>query len=306
MQAARSICKDLTNVGPGNINFNGSANSSTILTLANNLNVTGNVAAASSNIGQLTFLGNDTFTGTIGSGNAIYALNVQGAGSTVNLQGSTNVGAGNINFNGSANAATTLTILDGLSVTGNVAAASSGIGTLSFLGNNTFGGTIGSGNALFAITQDGAGKTVNYSSSTVNATNYNFINKANASTMGVFAAGTVLNNVDNQTGTAGYGTLQFQGSGQIKGNIGLSNALNLLTVNSGGAVSRSMELDGTTINVNTININDDGSGNAANGTTLLINNTTGALTLNGSITAKTTNEDTVNLAGKALRPLTEH
>ena len=211
-------------------------------------------------------------------------------------------GIGNINFNGLANAATTLTIQDGLSVTGNVAAASSGIGTLSFLGNNTFGGSIGSGNAL-TITQDGAGKTVTYASSAVNATNYNFINSANASTMGIFAPGTVLTNVDNQTGTAGYGTLQFQGSGKITGNIGFTNALNLLTINSSSTASLSMELDGTTIKVNTINVNDDGSGNSANGTTLLLNNTGGPLTLVGNITATTTNEDTINIAGTQTQTL---
>ena len=294
-------------MGGGNLNFGGSSQAGTALSLNDGVTVTGNITnTIGNNVGTLIFVGNGKMvTGTIGAvGNSLSVIYLNGGlGKTINLMGNTTV-ANSIYFTGYAAPNSTLSVTDGVTITANIDnnTGSPSIGTIEFLGNATVTGSIGATGSLYEINQMGAGKTVNYGGNIdVGAGNLNFTNNASATTTANFLTGDiVITNLDNTTGTAGNGTVIFQGSGQITGSIGASNALNLLTVNAIGSANSTLELNGTTINVNTINVNDDLSKNPANGSTLEIDNTTGALILNGSITATTTGEDNVTMIGTQL------
>ena len=165
--------------------------------------------------------------------------------------------------------------------------------TLNFAGGATVTATIGSSTPLGTINLQTANKTVNFQGN-VSAGVINFAAnaKANLSDTVIITA-----NVDNTSGTAGEGTLQFQGGGQVIGNVGNTNSLQLITVNSAGSIQKSVELDGAVINVVTIHINDDGTGNSANGSTLKLNNA--AMTLSANITANTNNEDILDITNAA-------
>jgi len=291
-----------TTVSSGNLNFAANA----ILNLANNVNVTANIdnTTGANNIGTLNLLGNSTITGTIGATKSLFAINLKGAGSTVNLQGSINVGTGNLNFTTNA----ILNLANNVNVTGNINNTTGGdnVGTLNFLGNSTITGTIGASNSIFAINQSGASSIVNYQGNiNVGTGNFNFSGAANSASTATFFDGIIITaNIDNITGTAGNGSLQFNGGAKLTGNIGSSNALNLITANATGSIGKSLELDGAVINANTININDDGSGNPANGSSLVLNNTSQPLVLTANITATTNNEDSININGTQLATIT--
>ncbi len=307
VSAAVNLQSNVT-VGAGNINFATGSTSSSMLNLSNNVTVTGNInnTTGFDNKGILTFLGNGTVTGTIGGTNTLSAINLTGgAGTAVNLQGNVTVGTGNLNFALGSAPSSVLNIANGVTVTGNIDNTSTvpDTGTLNFTGNATVTGTIGATLSLFAINiQGGAGTVVNLqNNTTVSNGNINFATGAAAtSTLSFSNNAIVAGNIDNTTGKNSIGTVSFVGSGQVIGNIGVNNSINLLTINASGGANQSVELDGTTLNIDTININDDGSGISAQGSQLILNNTTGPLTLGGNISATTNNEDSINIKGTSL------
>ncbi len=138
-----------------------------------------------------------------------------------------------------------------------------------------------------------AGKTVNFNGN-VNAGVINFAANATANLTDTL---TISGSVNNTSGGAGVGILQFQGGGLVTGNIGNTAALSLININSAGGIAKTVELDGSLINAVNIFINDDGSGNPANGTTLKLNNALMALT--ADITPNTNNEDTLDVTNAA-------
>lgn len=201
----------------------------------------------------------------------------------------------------------TLTISDGYvigksaiaglpQVEGSVDALTAGIGandTLAFAGAATATATIGASNPIGVMTLNAA-KTVNFQGNvTVLDTKLTADATAALSDAVIFTG-----NIDNTTGVVDTGTLQFQGGGQITGTVGATDSLKLLTVNAASSANKVVELNGAVINVATLNIGDDASGIAANGSTLTLNNA--AMQLTGDITANTHNENTLNIVNAAM------
>lgn len=83
------------------------------------------------------------------------------------------------------------------------------------------------------------------------------------------------------------------GNSVISGSIGNTNPIATVIVNGAFAASKTVELQGATINAGVIAIRDDISGNPAQGTTLILNNP--AMVLNAPITVWTNNEDKLNI-----------
>ena len=299
-----NLQSDVINIGTGNFNFaSGSAATSTLV-FNNGITISANInnTTLGPNIGTVQFLGNATVDGTIGASNSLYALNLTGgAGTTVTLEENANVGAGNINFATNSTETTVLAIGNNVALTSAIGNTTfvPNIGTVQFLGNSTVTGTIGMGNSVYAINLVGPGSTVNFDSSiNVGSGDFNFASGANATTTANFLPGVVLtSNFDNLTGTAANGIVKLQGSGQITGNIGETKSLNQLLINSSGAVNQSVQLNGNLINVSTINVNDDRTGNPLNGSALSFINNTGSLVINSNITATTMMEDMVYFSG---------
>ncbi len=295
------------------------------LSLSNGTVINGNIDTTAANQGTLNVLGNATVTGTIGNANPLNTINLSGNGSVVNFQGNVKVGPGNLNFAPGASQLTTLNLSDGVSITGNVnnTTGTDAQGILQFLGNGSVSGTIGNvpgpGQSLYAVNLLGAaGKVV-----TLNQVNATSINVLNTGTLNLNASSTanvnfsnngIVNLADNQTltgsvdnisGVPGTGVFNFVGSGSVTGNMGFTNSLNQITVNSAGGVLETVTLTGGTINAQTIFLNDTGTQ-----TTLVLNNP--AMNLTGNITAQNNNIDQLNIlnatsltgnigaAGKAL------
>lgn len=152
--------------------------------------------------------------------------------------------------------------------------------TLAFVGNATVTATIGLQNPIGTITLDGANKTVNFQGN-ITATTTHFTQDAIAN---LSDAVILTGEVDNTNG-AGTGTLQFQGGGQITGDIGNSNALKLITVNTAGASNKTVELNGSVVKALTLSTNGDA--------TLKLNNA--AMVLTGNIVTQTDNQNILDI-----------
>lgn len=200
----------------------------------------------------------------------------------------------------------TLTINDGFSIghsfipllgiNDSVDALTAPIGltdTLAFAGDATVTAAIGAMNAIGTIDLNGANKTVNFQGN-INTTTMNFTQDAIANLSDTVI---ITGAIDNTSGVANKGTLQYQGGGQVTGDIGNTKALKLITIDAAGSAGKTLELDGGVIKSASINLNDDGSGNPINGTTLKLNNV--AMALTGNITTNTNNENTLDITNAA-------
>lgn len=295
------------------------------LSLGDNSVVTGNIDSTAANQGILKLLGNATVTGTIGNANTLNTINLVGPNATVNLQGNVKVGTGNLNFAPGATQSTTLNLADGVTVFGNIdnTTGSDFMGVLQFLGNGGVTGKIGNvtgpNQNLFAVNLlGGAGKSVTLGdvhTGSINildvgtltltddtATDINF---SKDGVVNLADNKTLTGNVNNISGTPNVGTFNFIGTGTVTGDMGLSNPLKMIGVNTGLGALETVTLNGTTISAQTIAINDPGTK-----TTLVLDNPNMKLT--GDITAQTNNVDELNIlnaksltgnigaAGKAL------
>ena len=220
--------------------------------------------------GTLIFLGSSTYNGIIGTDSihgSLADVNITGiAGTTVTINGNIHsddvtVGAGNLLLNGdlTSRTAKTLTYTDdgyvtlanGHTINSNIATDIDGQGTLSFEGNGTVNGNIGG--------EDYALKDVNLlgvtgTSVTVNGDLYAYdvaigsgqmlmngnltttllrtVNFAQPGGELILADGhTITSNIT--TSNDGEGTLTFEGTGSVSGNIGIDEELP-----SGGPMNR--------------------------------------------------------------------
>ncbi|MFI4937792.1 MAG: autotransporter domain-containing protein [Candidatus Berkiellales bacterium] len=281
----------------GNITINGNifaantqfqANNS--LTLGDGDNVTGTITALAPGNGTLIFAGGGSVTGNIGP---LAQINLTGVGGkNVTLSGTINPGAGNLNFAPGSTPLSLLTFGDGSVINGNIdnTTGKSDIGIINFLGGGTVNGTIGATKSVHAINLFGAGKNVNLNGNVMlGSGDINFGPGTTPSSKLTLGNNVVVTGgIDNISGVSNSGTLVFTGSGQVTGDIGDTQPLFQITVNSGGGTNTA-ELDGNKVNAQTIVLNDDG----INTTTLLLNNPDMALT--ADITAKTANIDILNI-----------
>jgi outer membrane autotransporter protein len=281
------------------INFNtATPTASTQMEFGDNVIIFGNIdnKTGTANIGTLQFDGTNAVTGTIGATKALNAVNMIGPGDQIFFDG--DVQAKNVNFASTANAGTTLILPDTVDITGNLdnTTGTANVGTVEFQGTSTVTGTVGATSALNQLNiLDilGAGDVVTFDSN-VTANLIQFAGGANNLTDVVFTKDGAIftGNIDSAIGP-NIGGVLFDGSGTITGNIGSSSSIGLISFNANNLVAKTATLTGTTINANAINLGDDGSGNPINGSTLILNNA--AMMLNGPITPRTNDEDTLNI-----------
>lgn len=247
------------------------------------------VTTATHNTGSLMFAGTSTVAGTVGTSASVQ---LKGIGAGVNES--------TVRFNSDVFAVSTVlggngTILfgNGANLTSTVTTATNNTGSLGFLGNSVITGQVGTSSAKVATVTGGtAGSRVT------------FANDVFATTTKVVGTGTITFNGDVTsdvvlggnglvqfgngsdltgavtTGTAGTGSLLFDGTSSVSGNIGAGAALNLVTI-EGGVVT----LGGTTYAVNSTLIRTNTAG-AVSGTLKLGNNVamsgTNAIQINGA------------------------
>ncbi|MGE4382759.1 MAG: autotransporter domain-containing protein, partial [Arcobacter sp.] len=202
-----------TNIGAGEIKFVS--------------DVSTDIVALSTTQGVVTFVGDGSgksqaFTGDIGTaGSLINTLNIGESGtanySTTTITG--NVYATNtVLDNGTSSS--TLILSDGSNITSTIKTAQNGQGVLTFLGNSTVNGTIGTNTEkLEQINVANTGKTVTFNSS-INSNNLNILGDGE-----VILADNSNLNAPVTTTTNNEGTLTFEGTSNVSGQIGTSGAL---------------------------------------------------------------------------------
>lgn len=279
-------------------------NDNNLTLMASNPTITGNVDSLAAGTGTLIFQNSGTVTGTIGATNPLNQVILKGATiTTVNFQDNVSTTNG-IVFLAPAKAGTTALLSDGIIITGPIdnQTTSNNIGTLTFAGSANVGGTIGATHSLFAINLLGPTKTVLFNNNiNVGTGNINFASGANSLTTMLVADGvTIFANVDNTTGTANLGNLAFIGSGILQGELGETSPVNQLIVNLAGTPNKTVELQGSVIQANSIFINDDTSGLPANATTLKLNNPLMTLSAPSGINVLTANQDILDIDNAAL------
>ncbi|MGE3318974.1 MAG: autotransporter domain-containing protein [Candidatus Berkiella sp.] len=294
------------------IRFEGAATATSVLNLADNVDVTGDIDNQTlSSAGILNFQGSGSVTGAIGGTKALTAINIQGTNETVTL--SSNIFADTLNLTGTGNllklgggvtvpntrfsAENTITYL-ALSgpVTGAIdnISGTAGVGTLNFEDDNIVTGTIGATKSLNLININNLGTDVDFNSNvTANTIKFTATPTSAKFADNVIVTGAIDTTLINQ------GTVNFVGSGQVTGNIGASNNILNLIVNSGGTASELVELNGAVVNSAVINVNDDASGLPAQGTTLKLNNAAMVLTTTNGIRPLTDDEDTLDIYNAA-------
>ncbi|MBS0286255.1 MAG: hypothetical protein JSR17_03105, partial [Proteobacteria bacterium] len=222
-------------VGTGNFLFDNAASSTA--TFTNGLTLNGNVTTNNDDTGVMKFLGGGTVTGTIGAGGArINQIDLAGAGSNVNFQSNIFVGTGNFLFDNATSGSATFT--NNITLTGNVETNNLSTGKLIFNNGGTVTGTIGATKALAEIDVQGAGSNLLFSksvslSNAIGTGSLIFNGTANATTTAEFADGA------NFTGkiatiTDGVGTVKFDGSATVSGDVGATNlAVNKIDLTGG-------------------------------------------------------------------------
>jgi|GEM_PF-3390904 len=211
------------------------------LTLSDGNTITGNVDTTVASTGILEFTEAGGVTGTIGATNAINQVIMNGAGKTVSLGGDVKVTNG-VNFSGAADTTSVLNLADGVDITGNLdnkTALSAGI--VNFAGEGGVSGTTGATKAINTINlKGGAGKTVEFDNNvTVGSGNLNFAAGSTATSVLKFnpaATLTVTGNIDNTTGTANIGTINFEKAGIVTGTVGATKSINIINLKGAGTV----------------------------------------------------------------------
>ncbi|MDY3205246.1 MAG: hypothetical protein RBR70_09265, partial [Arcobacter sp.] len=202
-----------TNIGAGEIKFVS--------------DVSTDIVALSTTQGVVTFVGDvsgksQAFTGDIGTaGSLINTLNIGESGtanySTTTITG--NVYATNtVLDNGTSSS--TLILSDGSNITSTIKTAQNGQGILTFLGDSTVNGIIGTNTEkLEQINAGDDGKTVTFNSS-INSNNLNILGDGE-----VILADNSNLNARVTTSSNNEGTLTLKGTSNVSGQIGTSGAL---------------------------------------------------------------------------------
>ncbi|RWS50424.1 hypothetical protein CKA56_02525 [Arcobacter venerupis] len=249
--------------------------------------LTSDVIALTSGAGVITFVGDtsgktQTVTGNIGSsGNSINTLNIGDGGvgnySKTVIDG--NVYAANTVLNNDTTNNSTLELTDGSNITSTIKTSTDGQGILTFVGDSTATGTIGTDTEKLAQINAGAdGKTVTFNSS-INSNNLNITGDGT-----VVLADNANINAPISTTTNNEGTLTLNGTSTVSGDVGTSTK-KLKEINagvSGETVTFENAVNSTTLNVaaGTVNLNTV-SGNT---TSNIVFSDTGTVNLNGDLT----------------------
>lgn len=258
----------------------------TTLTLNNAAMVlTAPIYVRTNNEDTLNILNAATLNGNIGvtapgpQGAGFYLVQVGQNGPTT-ING--NIFATTTQFNGN----NVLTLGNGFTITGNVTTTIAGNGILQFAGNGAVTGTIGTGAALTAVRMIGPGSTVNVNSvNTIHG--LNFYTGANAtSTYIISNNSTITGPIDNTSGTAKIGTVQFAGTGTVTGTVGATNTLNQVNLTGAG---NTVTFQGGTYNVGTTNFT-----KTTSPTSELSFNAPGALNVNTNFTTATNGNGIIN------------
>lgn len=223
------------------------------LSLTDGSDVTGNIDSLNPNEGILELRGDHTITGTVGAVNDLSAINVIGAGKTVNFK--QDVSANNVNFAGLANNATVIDLDDGVDITGNVdnTTGANNVGILNFAGDGSVSGTIGATNSLFQINLEGAaGKIVQFGgNTTVGTGNINFLQD---SQLNIANNANITGNID--TDAANQGTVNFTGNGvsTVNGLLGVNNTLKAVQLSgAGGTINFNQNINANSLKFNAAN-----------------------------------------------------
>ncbi len=266
--------------------------------------LTSNIIALTSDNGIVTFVGDtlgktQNVTGNIGSlANSINTLNIGDGGignySKTVING--NVYATNTVLNNETSNNSTLELADGSNITSTIKTSADGQGILTFVGDSIATGIIGTNTEKLAQINAGAtGKTVTFNSS-VNSDNLNFSGDGT-----VILADNANINAPVTTSTDNQGTLTFNGTSTVSGQVGTSG-VKLKEINAGadGKVATfSSDVYATNLNVTgtgAVDLNgdtssdivfaNDGTVNVADGKGILgsvqtLSNNTGILNYKG-------------------------
>jgi outer membrane autotransporter protein len=245
------------------------------------------VTTATDNTGSLMFAGTSTVAGTVGSSASV---RLKGIGAGVNES--------TVRFNGNVFAVTTtlggngtITFGDNANLTSAVTTATNNTGSLNFLGTSLITGQVGTSTAKIAtITGGTVGERVTFAND-VFATTTKVVGTGTLTFNGDVTSDVVLGgnglvqfgNGADLTGavtttSAGTGSLLFDGTSSVSGNIGAGAALSAVTV-EGGVVT----INGGTYTVNSTLIRTNTAAGVS-GTLKLGNNVTvtGVTTINGT------------------------
>ncbi len=284
------------------------------LSFGPNVTITSTLSTATPNTGNLQFLGSANVNGTLGSAAApLVDIFLNGPGAMINFNG--NVFASDVVFDMTSNAATTLTLADGVNVTANIDNSElTPVGTLQFAGASTITGSIGATTPLNAINFLGNGKTVSVSGD-VSATTLTFSGTTTASLAGNLNGNTNFNadgtliiadtknitgNVDNTLGLP-IGTVDFLGSSTVSGTVGATHAIKVINIegNTPDVVDFQQSVAASNISISgtsTSNFSGDITGNitySADGAVTLAD----GQTLTGNVDALSANIGTLSLLG---------
>jgi uncharacterized protein with beta-barrel porin domain len=274
------------------VNFSGASDTTSVLNIADGVTITGNLDNKTLAIaGIVNFKGDGGVTGTTGATKAINTINLNGtAGEIVYLQGDVTVGPGNLNFAAGSTPTSVLRLGDTVDVTGNIdnITGVAGNGTVTFDDDGSVSGTIGATKSLNIINLNGAGTVEFDGNVTANVTNIS------ANGLAKYADNVIVTGaIDNTSGVVNKGRVEFVGSGQVTGNMGNTNSLQALNINTGLGANEVVELNGAIMKIGTTTVFDDG----ATPTTLTLNNA--AMAFTGNIIASANDLDILNVLNAA-------
>ncbi len=197
------------------------------LTLANGSNINSTITTAQNAKGILTFLGDSTATGTIGTNTEKLAqINAADTGKTVRFNSSIN--ADNLNILGDG----TVVLADNSNINTPITTTTNNEGTLTFKGNSTATGEIGSvSHKLKEINAGASGKTVSFENP-LYALNTNI--SSGIVNFNTTSGDTSSNIVFQDTGTANL-------NGDLIGNINFSGKEAIVNVADGKGILGSVE-----------------------------------------------------------------
>jgi outer membrane autotransporter protein len=232
---------------------------------------------------EIIFKGSSIVNGTIsaipalpGAGNRVTKLELQGgAGKTVTLSGDTVLtqGTSQVNFTsfsgtklvvngdlllgaggvvdfGAFGTGSTVTFASGSDFSGQVDTGVAGTGSIIFLGTSTVSdGLLGANNSLLDV-QLGSGTVYLNKTGTHQANTFKFTTNTGSNALKIATLTDLTGNVDNTSGTASRGSVLFEGSTTIAGDIGTTNSLSLLRMSD---VNSAVTLNGNVI-VSTIQL----------------------------------------------------
>ncbi|MEO5375559.1 MAG: autotransporter domain-containing protein [Alphaproteobacteria bacterium] len=202
------------------------------ISLASGVNIVGTVTTGANDMGELTFAGSGSVSGTVGSAGALVScVNVGVTGTSVAYGGDVTVTTTNFSSDGS------LSLADTKSIAGTIKTDVDGTGDVILVGNGTLASQVGvSGSALGTISV-GATSTTSQFDADIYAS---YVNMASDGTLSVADAKTITGAVSVENNATG--DVIFAGDNTVTGAMGSAGSL-LNTISIGGSAS-TVQLDG--------------------------------------------------------------